>query len=191
MPDQTYPVECLSLYEPGDFPDGWQKLVMDGRLEDLEGVWEILPDRSDTCDEIMAAMGIGSIKRGLLRRFKTRILIRLLKGSGGAVKVHITTCLPMGVKKEGVVDIDGGSIEQADSDTGVTWRNNSIFRDGRLLQYRTSELGVMYDIRAVFSEDPENRTTERPLQLFRWTFVDKKGKKQTANRWMKKVEEPS
>lgn len=54
-----------------------------------------------------------------------------------------------------------------DSDTGVTWENESIFLNGRLYQRRTSKLGIMYDVRCVFSSDPEDKCQYTPLQLFK------------------------
>lgn len=58
-------------------------------------------------------------------------------------------------------------MNQQDSDTGVTWTNESVFVNGRLYQRRVSELGTMFDVRCVFREDPEGITDLAPLQLFK------------------------
>lgn len=105
--------ELLSVYSDGDIPEKWVSLIETHELGMLQGTWEVLPERSDPCDEIMAALGIGILKRSALGRFRSKVEIRVIpQNNNEAAKVHIVTNLPMGHKKEGVVPTDGGTFDQ-------------------------------------------------------------------------------
>lgn len=166
-----------AYYAAGDFPAEWMThMLRDPKA--LHGSWEIIPSRSESIDALMSALGFGILKRSAVRNYKSRIDVCCNKES-----VSICTHLPMGMKKEGNIPLNVESFDQDDSDTGCVWTNEVLFKDGKLLQKRVSKLGTMYDVRCVFSRDPENKSNEMPIKLFRWTFVDKKGKVYSANRW--------
>lgn len=109
MPD----TELLAIYTEGDIPTEWNELIVAHQLESLEGSWEILPERSDPCDEIMAALGIGAIKRSIMRNYKTHVDICIIQEAETRPKVNIVTSLPMGVKKQGTVFTDGAAFKQS------------------------------------------------------------------------------
>lgn len=113
MPDNTQKSsELISIYSEGDIAAEWVPGLVSHEIEMLQGVWEVMPERSDTCDEIMSALNIGLIQRSALRRYRSRVDIQIVpEGSGKAPKVYIRTNLPMGFVKEGTVYTDGRSFE--------------------------------------------------------------------------------
>lgn len=103
----------IDLYGDGDIPLEWASSIQNNAIDELEGVWEILVDRSDPCDQIMAALGINLIKRSALRSYRSRVEVTVLPQSNGDLpKIHIVTNLPLGFKKEGVVPSDGSMFDQ-------------------------------------------------------------------------------
>lgn len=113
MPDTCEVSNPLFLYADGEIPVDWVPAIELQGLELLEGLWEVIPERSDPCDEIMSALGIGALKRTALRNYRTRVEIKIVKDESGNLKIHILTNLPMGFKKEGTVYTDGRSFDQA------------------------------------------------------------------------------
>lgn len=182
--------KAIAYYGDGDIPAEWSSYIQSISPKDLEGVWELILERSDCCDALMESLGIGTLKRRVLKNYKTRIEMTALEpgDENSAPRVRIVTHLPMGRSKRGDVHTDGGCFEQEDNDTGVTWLNESLFAEGKLLQKRTSGKGVMYDVRCILNGDPEGKcSVDGPIQLFRWTLVTPEGQRIVADRWLKKI----
>eukprot|EP00923_Selenidium_pygospionis_P032227 GHVN01056905.1.p1 GENE.GHVN01056905.1~~GHVN01056905.1.p1 ORF type:complete len:259 (+),score=33.26 GHVN01056905.1:51-827(+) len=179
-----------------DFSEGdLDHLLVKKSVKDFSamvGKWEILLDRSEPTDALMAALGISFLKRALVRKAITSVEIRQLEASEeGRPFIYLASYLPMNNVKEGPVYVDGAPFSVVDSDTGL-WRSTAMIADdGRLLQKRVSPKGVMYDVRATFEHDPEGKVKNSPLHLFKWTFIANSGEKYVAHRWFKKLETES
>lgn len=174
----------LTEFADGDIDGEWIEQC-ENDLECYEGMWELIKDRSESCDHVMKALGVGMIKRNVMKNATPGLEIPPIRLSGGRPDLLMISHLPLGNKKEGQIFLDGVPYDLKDSDTG-DWQNTAKFVKGRLLQKRVSDKGVMYDVRSVFKKDPESKCQEKPIMLFKWTFLDKKGNVFTSKRWFKK-----
>jgi len=171
--------------EPDDFYEGDLDSSFDAYvipdIKAMMGNWNLLIDRSESTESIMAALGVSGMKRAVMRNASTGLEIS--EGSNAKrASVKMTTRLPMNNVKSGVVHTDGQPFSVTDSDTGA-WTAVAVVKNGRLMQKRVSQKGTMYDVRATLSADPQGRTSEAPLHLFKWTFIDKSGRKMVSHRY--------
>lgn len=107
MPESSQQVCCSSFLE-GDVQEEWLEFVKPNSIDSLCGTWEVIPTRSDSCDKIMAELGIGVVKRYALKNYKSQVEIELVAEE----TIQIITKLPLGVKKQGRIKIDGTTLEQ-------------------------------------------------------------------------------
>jgi len=146
------------------------------------GTWDLLLERSESTDAIMSSLGVSGMKRAVMRNANTALVISDSDGQSNKPSIKITTRMPMNNIKTGVVYLDGQPFQISDSDTGP-WTSVATIANGRLYQKRVSSKGTMYDVRATLSADPLGRTSQAPLHVFKWTFIDKSGKKNVAHRF--------
>eukprot|EP01071_Lankesteria_metandrocarpae_P005615 Lankesteria_metandrocarpae@DN4065_c0_g1_i1.p1 len=173
------------FYEDGDINVDWRPLAAQ-EMDAFFGDWQTLGARSDSTDGMMSALGVGMLIRSVMNRMNPKTKIeRVVRDDSHFIK--IATHFPFGKVKEADIPTNGGSFEQEDTDTGATWSTRAYFHAGRLLQKRMSDKGTMYDVRCVFDKDPEGKTTESPVMLFKWTFINAKTNKTiVCNRWLAK-----
>eukprot|EP00918_Siedleckia_nematoides_P079208 GHVU01173476.1.p2 GENE.GHVU01173476.1~~GHVU01173476.1.p2 ORF type:complete len:205 (+),score=41.20 GHVU01173476.1:1614-2228(+) len=195
--EQIVDLSCIpdvnaELFDDGDFDLGQGMLANAVIVEDheaLTGYWELIKERSESSDGLMAALGVGKLKRMALNNSTPGLTLgKVMKQENtGKPFVNLVSHLPLGITKSADIFLDGEEFHIEDGDTGG-WKTKATFRKGRVLQRRESEKGVMYDVRAVFEKDPEGKVPDSPVLIFKWTFIEAKtNKKFVAHRWFKKV----
>lgn len=157
-----------SLLSPGDIPNAWRPLVRNTPLSAFNGQWAIILDRSDSMDNILTALGLPQFKRRIMENHKgkTTVVVR------SPHLLYMENLLPGNSNVVGAdVPLGGQAFSYQEKETGE-WISRAYFVNGRLGQIRNSPKGTMYDVRAIFSSDPQGLYQgPGPLMLFRWTFA--------------------
>lgn len=180
------------MVDMGDFAFGsLDNDVLQLALEDvaaLVGRWEVLGDRSESHEAILCALGVPYMKRAVMKHSKPVTEITTGVNSDGKPILTLTSHLPLGNKKVAEIILDGSPFEIDDGDTGF-WTSRAMVKDGVLYQRRENKKsgGVMYDTRCVVSKDPLSKVDDAPLMVFKWGYIDAKGKKIACHRFMKKI----
>eukprot|EP01068_Selenidium_serpulae_P007695 Selendium_serpulae@DN4778_c0_g1_i2.p1 len=182
-------IQGVEDYVDGDLePEYLEKALP--HFEPMIGKWDILLSRSEPMDAILTALGVSFIKRSVLKRAQTQVEVDPIKSENDRDFTIVRSFLPMNTIKAGQIFVDNRPFSVVDSDTGV-WKSTAMIADGRLLQKRVSRKGVMYDVRATFAADPEGVVSNKPLHLFKWTFITRKGEKFVSHRWFYKMDDGS
>lgn len=173
-----------TLFGPGDVPHEWKNLIHNNPLTSFNGRWEIIVYRSDSLEEILAALGLPPFKRRIMENFQAQTDISVV----GSDSVFMQNHLPANIVVGTTIPLGGQPFVYQENETG-TWTSQASFVNGRIGQIRTSQKGTMYDVRAVFNRDPEGiYSGSEPLMLFRWTFIPAgTSRVYTCNRWLRHI----
>eukprot|EP01069_Polyplicarium_translucidae_P004793 Polyplicarium_translucidae@DN2658_c0_g1_i2.p2 len=95
----------VATYSPGDVA-GELLPAVSRDISDLEGLWELLP-RSDSIDAILQTLGVGAVKRAIMKKCTPKVLIKIESGEENqdphVPSLSIVSLLPMGTTKSGAV----------------------------------------------------------------------------------------
>jgi len=131
-----------------------------------EAEWKINTATSESTDDLMCRLGIGRIKRTIAKKAAPTTKVAIV-----GKEVSITTHFPMKIVKGGMISVEPGTTEQPDDEPKTIWHNHScLHHDGILYQKRTSECGVMFDIRKIVTLADGRRQMH-----FLWSFENKDG----------------
>lgn len=172
-----------AYFADGMLDSSFDRLVVRD-INPMIGSWRLVPEISESTDDIFQALGVSPLKRSLMRDYQSLTEIGRPTGDKRPA-VSLTTHLPLSIVKRATVYVDGNIFQLSDSDTG-TWNAVAVIYNGVLLQKRASTTGTMYDVRATIQHHPDNPEYS-PMHLFKWTFIDNRGRKHVAHRYFKKA----
>lgn len=192
----------------GDIPvEYWAEISKN--IEDFVGKWQVVLNKSDSIETIMKALNYNVLKRKAMCIYPAVTEINVTyenecegkkeKQSNENEKndltypiFHLTTYLPLGSVKKAVVKYNGKYVIINDNECG-DWNTIGCYLDGRSLQRREGERGIMFDCRCVFTNrepggEIAKSQNDSPTLLFRWTFIPHDtGEPIVVNRWFKKL----
>ncbi|KAF8821371.1 hypothetical protein IE077_004347 [Cardiosporidium cionae] len=120
--------------------------------------------RSESADDLLKAMGYGSMKRRIVNTYEAITEMHLSNIDSTVPMMDFKTYFPLGIVKDVSVKFDCEPSEIYDSDTGK-WESLACLVDGRILQRRNGAKGIMYDSRVILEKDPLGEVTG-PIQVF-------------------------
>ncbi|OEH79938.1 hypothetical protein cyc_05782 [Cyclospora cayetanensis] len=172
--DPLSPEDYLENFAEGDLAESYRSICCTTPSA-FRGSWQLLlGGRSDSVEELLAALGIGVLKRKVMASYASVTDVQPIEGSktssGDASSSYptfqLTTHLPLKNTKQGIFCFDGSCSELQDADTGA-WETRCVWLNGRAIQKRWGPKGVMWDTRCVFSTDPfEANPLEGLIMLF-------------------------
>lgn len=194
--------EYINNFAIGDIPcKYWDRISKNAA--DLDGKWQIITKKSDSIDGIMKALGYNAFKRQLMAFYPTIVDINVNfnnENNNSYPVIDITTHFPLSYVKKGTIEFNCKYNTLQDNELGE-WRTASCFIEGRAIQRREGEKGLMLDTRVVFfsslkeieESDKEKSSTDEEkenikddkkkkvkdatndkgeiIQLFRWTYI--------------------
>lgn len=154
--------EYVNSFSIGDIPRKYWNHIS-RNAADLNGRWQLLLDKSDSIDSIMKALGYNALKRQMMAYYPTIVEFHVnfncqnvdcMEENDKNDKIQypvisITTHLPLSFVKKGTVQYNCKYSILHDNELGA-WNTAGCFIEGRAIQRREGEKGVMLDTRVVF-----------------------------------------